>query len=138
MKKLSTSFNWHCVSKISASINEERQSSFSLKDKKRICTWNSNKLVFAHLNINSIWKHGRSMISETKIADSFPYGNFLMDSFSSPYRLDWDSMGGIILLYPRENPIKFSFNRNETNWRFLYRVKSAKQQMVDKLFLQLL
>ena len=28
------------------------------------------------------------LVSETKIDDSFPNGNILIDGFSSPYRLD--------------------------------------------------
>ena len=43
------------------------------------------------------------MISETKIDDSFPLGNFLTDGFSKPYILDHDSLGGAILLYIRED-----------------------------------
>ena len=42
------------------------------------------------------------MISETKIYGSFPLGNFLIDGFSKPYRLDCDLLGGGILLYVRE------------------------------------
>ena len=41
------------------------------------------------------------MISETKIDNSFPLGNFLIGGFSKPYRLDPDSFGGGILLYVR-------------------------------------
>ena len=43
------------------------------------------------------------MISETKIDDSSPLGNFLTCRFSKPYRLDRDSLGGGILLYVRED-----------------------------------
>ena len=43
------------------------------------------------------------MISETKIDNSFPLGNFLIGGFSKPYRLDRDSLGGCILLYVRED-----------------------------------
>ena len=43
------------------------------------------------------------MISETKINESFPQGKFLIDGFSSPYRLDCDSKGGGIMLYIRED-----------------------------------
>ena len=43
------------------------------------------------------------MISEIKIDDSFPLGNFLIGGFSKPYRLDRDSLGGGILLYVRED-----------------------------------
>ena len=47
------------------------------------------------------------MISETKIDDSFPAGNFIIEGFSTPYRLDHDSNGGGIMLYVRED---ISFN----------------------------
>ena len=43
------------------------------------------------------------LIPETKSDDSFSVGNFLMDGFSSPYRVDRDTMGGGILLYVRED-----------------------------------
>ena len=41
------------------------------------------------------------MISETKIDESFPKGHFLMEGFSTPYRLDRDSKGRGIMLYVR-------------------------------------
>ena len=59
---------------------------------------NINKLLFAHLNINSIRnkfeiqaqqvkeKTNISMISETKNEESFPQGNFLIDRFNSHHR----------------------------------------------------
>ena len=34
------------------------------------------------------------MISATKIDDSFPKGNFLIEGLSTPYTLDRDSKGG--------------------------------------------
>ena len=43
------------------------------------------------------------MISETRLDDSFPFGNFLISGFSKPYRLDHDSLGGGILLYVWED-----------------------------------
>ena len=41
------------------------------------------------------------MISETKIDEGFPKGNFLIEGFSTPFRLDRDSKGGGIMLYVR-------------------------------------
>ena len=41
------------------------------------------------------------MISETKIHESFPKGNFLIERFSIPYRLNRDSKGGGIMLFVR-------------------------------------
>ena len=43
------------------------------------------------------------LVSETKIDDSFPIGNFLIDGFSSPYRLDRNSNGGGLMLFVRED-----------------------------------
>ena len=76
---------------------------------------NLNKLIFALLNINSIRNKFELpseqvkgyvdvlMISETKIDDSFPVGQFLIEGFCTPYRLDRNSKGGGILLYVRED-----------------------------------
>ena len=64
---------------------------------------NLNKLIFAHLNINSIRNKFELlskqikgnvdvlMISETKIDDSFPVGQFLIEGFCTTYRLDRNS-----------------------------------------------
>ena len=43
------------------------------------------------------------MISETKIDESFPQENFLIDGFNSSYRLARDLKGGGIMLYVRED-----------------------------------
>ena len=76
---------------------------------------NTNKLIFAYLNINPIrnkfeflatqvkGKIDILMISETKIDESFPTGNLLIEGFSTPYRLDRDSKGGRIMLYIRQD-----------------------------------
>ena len=43
------------------------------------------------------------LVSETKIDDSFPNENFLIDGFSTPYRLDRNSNGGGLMLFVRED-----------------------------------
>ena len=70
----------------------------------------SNKLIFAHVIINFIRNKFEFlsaqvkgnmdvlMVSETKIDNSFPVGNFVMDCFSTPYWLDRDCNGGGIML----------------------------------------
>ena len=103
--------------------HEGYKSNFSLEDKridaknilKSMCRKNANKLVFAHININSfrnklellIDQVKRNidvlMISETKIDDSFLLGNFQIGGFSKLYRLNRDSLGGGILLFVRED-----------------------------------
>ena len=76
---------------------------------------NLNKLIFAHLNINSIRNKFDSladiikdnidilMISETKVDDSFPDGQFFLDGFGTPFRLDRNRNGGGIMLFIRND-----------------------------------
>ena len=42
-------------------------------------------------------------MSETKIDDTFPDSQFLIEGFSVPFRLDRAAKGGGILLYIRED-----------------------------------
>ena len=74
---------------------------------------NLNKLVVAHLNINSLRLKFDSlvqkitgnvdilMISETKLNNSFPEGQFLIEGCSKPCRIDRNSHAGGIMLYVR-------------------------------------
>ena len=76
---------------------------------------NPDRLIFAQLNINSIRnkfdylsdlvkaKVDVLLISETKIDDSFPKGQFLIQGFNAPYRLDRNCQGGGLMLFVREN-----------------------------------
>ena len=43
------------------------------------------------------------LVSETKIDKSFPVGQFLIDGYSTPFRLDRNQRGGGLLLYVRED-----------------------------------
>ena len=43
------------------------------------------------------------MISEKKLGGTFPEGQFLMDGFTPPYRMDRNTNGGGIALYVRED-----------------------------------
>ena len=76
---------------------------------------NINRLIFGHLNINSLRNKFENllceqikgsidifMISETKLDGSFPQGQFLIDGFHSPFRFDRNKSGGGILLYVQE------------------------------------
>ena len=94
------------------SIEESNESSpyAILKD---IRVKNTNRIIFAHLNINSIRNkfemisdlvNGRIdilLISETKIDATFPTSQFEIPGFSSPFRLDRTERGGGLLLYIR-------------------------------------
>ena len=74
---------------------------------------NQNKLVVAHLNINSLRLKFDSlaqkitgnvdilMISDTKLDNSFPEGQFLIEGYSKPSRIYRNCHGGVIMLYVR-------------------------------------
>ena len=74
-----------------------------------------NKIILGQLNINSIRNKfdflaqqvkgniDILMISETKLDESFPVGQFLIDGYSVPFRFDRNGNGGGILLYIRED-----------------------------------
>ena len=76
---------------------------------------NLNHLILAHLNINSIRNkldqlvNGIKdnidvlMISETKLDDSFPSMQFLIEGYGPRDRLDRNSHEGGILVYVRED-----------------------------------
>ena len=69
-------------------------------DLKALRLKNFNKLITAHLNINSLRNKFEFlislikdnidilMISETKLDQSFPTNQFMINSFSIPFRLD--------------------------------------------------
>ena len=76
---------------------------------------NLNKLIFAHLNINSIWKTfdyladiikdniDMLIISETNVDDSFPDGQIFLGGFGTPFRLDRNRDGGGIMIFIRND-----------------------------------
>ena len=76
---------------------------------------NMNKLIFGYLYINSLKNKfdllseqvkgsiDILMVSETKLDDSFPKDQFLIEGFHSPFRFDSNRNGGGIMLYVRED-----------------------------------
>ena len=76
---------------------------------------NLNKLIIAHLNVNSLRNKLEFlkaqlqdnidilMISGTKIDASFPIGQFLLNGYSTPFQLDRNAHGARILLYVQED-----------------------------------
>ena len=74
-----------------------------------------NKIVVVQLNINSIRNNldfpaqqikgniDILMTSETKLNESFPVGQFLIDGYSVPFHFDRNGNGDGILLYIRED-----------------------------------
>ena len=51
------------------------------------------------------------MITETKLDDSFPVSQFLIQGFSILFRLDRNKNGGGILLYTRSNITSTKLNK---------------------------
>ena len=76
---------------------------------------NPDRPIFAQININSIPNKFQFLasqvinnvdvllVSETKLDDSFPTAQFLLDGFSKPYRLDRYSNGSGFLLYIKDD-----------------------------------
>ena len=109
--------------------SEDRCCNESLKELRQK---NLNRPIIAQLNINSIRNKFQFLekeicanldillISETKLDDSFPSAQFLLNGFSKPYRLDRCSNGGGILLYIRDDiPARLLSNSNKTESIFV-------------------
>ena len=77
---------------------------------------NLDRLIFSYLHIISIrnkfdfqlvngikGKIDVLIISETKLDDSFPSVQFLIEGYGPPYRLDRNAHGGGVLVYVRED-----------------------------------
>ena len=74
---------------------------------KNIRNSNVNKLTFGHLNINSLRNKFDQLtemlkgfvdiflISESKLDDSFPEGQFIIDGYRAPFRFDRHGNGGV-------------------------------------------
>ena len=90
-----------------------------------ICKKNPNRIIIAHLNINSIRnkfemlkevvgnKIDVLLISETKLDDTFPLNQFILEGFTPPYRIDRMAHGGGLMLSIREDiPSKLLPNIN--------------------------
>ena len=74
------------------------QSLFRLRNKfsKTNVSLNLNKCEFLATQVKD--KIDVLMILETEIDESSPKENFLIEGFCTPYRLDRDSKGGVIML----------------------------------------
>ena len=78
-----------------------------------------NKLTFEHLNINSLRNKFDQLtemvkgfvdiflISESKLDDSFPEGQFIIDGYHAPFRFDWHgNVVGLLLYVCEDMPVK--------------------------------
>ena len=93
-------------------ISSDDPSFSSLKSVRRK---NLRRIIFAYLNINSLRNKVDALlgqmkgsvhillISETKLNESFPVGQFKITNFTSPFRGDWKEFGGRIMVFVRED-----------------------------------
>ena len=82
---------------------------------KKLRIRNSNKIIIGNLNINSLPNKFEQLkdivmqhidilvLTETKLDDTFPTAQFLVNGFSEPYRLDRNRKGGGVMVYIRED-----------------------------------
>ena len=93
-------------------ISSDDPSFSSLKSVRRK---NLRRVIFAHLNLNSLRNKFDALvdqikrnvdilvISETKLDESFPEGQFKIPGFTSPFRRYRNEFGGRIMVFVRED-----------------------------------
>ena len=99
--------------------NDNNDEICPLNTLKKTRVSNINRLNIGHLNINSLWNKTEALksvingnidilvITETKIDQSFPIGQFFIEGYSPPFRLDRDVNGGGVIIYVEEDiPVK--------------------------------
>ena len=103
---------------------------------------NLNKLIIAHLKFELLKEQIQDnidilMISETKIDASFLIGQFLLNGYRTPFRLDRNAHGGGILLYVREDlPLKLLLVEENLIEGFFVEINLRnKKKVAVKLFL---
>ena len=69
------------------------------------------------------------VISETKLDDSFPAGQFKIPGFASPFRLDRNQNGGGIIVFVREDiPVKYLSSENKPIEAFFFELNFRKRK----------
>ena len=101
---------------------------------------NINRLIFAQLNINSLRNKFESLqhiinknidvllISETKIDSSFPWAQFHLEVYATPYKLDRNANGGGILLYIRKDILSKLLNTDLSIEGFSVEIRLRKKK----------
>ena len=86
-----------------------------LQELKEIRRKNINRIIIAHLNINSLANKFDQLkliiqdnidilvIGETKLDDTFPNNQFNIEGFCKPYRMDRNKFGGGVMIFVRED-----------------------------------
>ena len=78
------------------------------------------------------------MISETKLDESLPESQFLMDGFTSPYRMDKNTNGGGTTLYVRENipSKKISFKNGDKDIEHFFVEINFRKKVANFMFIK--
>ena len=124
-----------CISELSE-VDTEDVSFKSLKD---IQIKNFSRIVLAHLNTDSLRskldlladqiKGNILAISETKLVDSFPAGQFKIPSYASPFRLDGNQNGGGTLVFVWEYiPVKLLSSEQKPIEAFIFESNFHKKK----------
>ena len=91
--------------------NSKHDSSFNYDELKCLRLANKNNLLLGYININSIRNKIEQLasiisdsfdviaIAETKLDETFPTSQFIIDSYMKPYRYDRNKHGGGLLVY---------------------------------------
>ena len=99
----------------SGNIQEEN----SLDDLRKLRLRNGNKITIGNININFfpakleqvkevVLKNVDTLvITQTKLDDTFPLGQFYVEGFVMPYRIDGNRNGGGVMIYVREDQVRF-------------------------------
>ena len=94
---------------VSARVQDEENSPKSTLCKLRLA--NESNVIIGHLNINYLQNKFEALkhiiqgkmdvlvLSETKIDDSFPLNQFLIEGFGIPFRVDRNAHGGGLIVY---------------------------------------
>ena len=81
---------------------------------KKIRNKNPNRPIIGHININYLYNKFEALkslfkdklevlvVTETKVNESYPTGQFRIEGFVSPFRLDHDNHGGGVIIYVNE------------------------------------
>ena len=82
---------------------------------KSIRVSNVDRLIIGHLNINSLRNKFEALkiitkgnldiliITESKLDDTFPINQFIIDGFSPPFRVDHNKNSGGVIIYVRDD-----------------------------------
>ena len=97
-----------------SSSDENLRSIDAINVLKKIRTMNINRLIIGTLNINSLANKFEQLklvignnldiliLVETKLDDTYPTEQFLIEGFRTPFRLDRNRNGGGVIIFVRE------------------------------------